>query len=136
MYLLDTNVLSEFRRPRPDLGVIEWMRAQRPGDLYLSVITVMEHEIGFRRIERRDEAQARRLQQWLEDSVLAGFESRILPIDLAVARCCAASHVPDPAPERDALIAATALVHGLTVVTRNERDFRRFGVSVMNPFSA
>lgn len=134
MYLLDTNVVSEFHKPQPDQGVLAWVAGQDETDLFISVITVMEIEIGVRRLERRDQAQARRLQKWLEQGVLGAFKGRILPVDLDVARRCAASHVPDPAPERDALIAATAASRGFTVATRNDRDFRRLGIPVLNPF--
>lgn len=136
MYLLDTNVISQFHKPQPDRGVLNWVGNQDEAELFISVVTVMEIEIGIKRLERRDPEQARRLQRWLDQSVLKGFEGRIVPIDLDAARRCAASHVPDPAPERDALIADTASSRGFTVVTRNEKDFRRFGVPVLNPFGA
>lgn len=134
MYLLDTNVVSQFHKPQPDQGVLAWVAGQDEKDLFISVLTVMEIEIGIKRFERRDPEQASRLQRWLDQAVLGGFEGRIEPIDLDVARRCAASHVPDPAPERDALIAATASSRGFTVVTRNEKDFRRLGIPVLNPF--
>lgn len=134
MYLLDTNVVSQFHKPQPDQGVLAWVAGQDETDLFISVITVMEIEIGIKRLERRDPEQASRLQRWLDQAVLGGFEGRIEPIDLDVARRCAASHVPDPAPERDALIAATAASRGFTVATRNDRDFRRLGIPVLNPF--
>lgn len=134
MYILDTNVISQFHKPRPDRGVLAWVGERSEAELHISVITVMEIEIGIRRLERRDGEQARRLQNWLDHTVLRAFQGRILPIDLDVARRCAPRHVPDPAPERDALIAATASSHGFTVVTRNEKDFRRLGVPVLNPF--
>ena len=134
MYLLDTNIISEFQKSQPNEGVLHWVAEHDESELYLSVITVMEIEIGVRRLERRDAERAHRLQHWLDGAVLEAFQGRILPIDLEVARRCVFNHVPDPAPERDALIAATASTHGLTVVTRNEKDFRRLGVPVLNPF--
>lgn len=135
MYLLDTNVISQFRKKNPDQGVLEWMGSQNATNFYISVLSVMELEIWVQSLTRRDADQARRLRNWMNGAVLTMFEGRILPIDLEVARRCAANHVPDPAPERDALIAATAAVRGFTVVTRNERDFRRLGVTLLNPFS-
>ena len=134
MYLLDTDIISEFQKSQPNEGVLHWVRKHDESALYLSVITVMEIEIGVRRLERRDAERAHRLQRWLDGAVLEAFQGRILPIDLEVARRCVFNHVPDPAPGRDALIAATASTHGLTVVTRNEKDFRRLGVPVLNPF--
>lgn len=100
MYLLDTNVVSQFHKPQPDQGVLTWVAGQDETDLFISVITVMEIEIGVRRLGRRDQVQARRLQKWLEQGVLGAFKGRILPVDLDVAQRCAASHVPDPAPEK------------------------------------
>jgi predicted nucleic acid-binding protein len=103
---------------------------------WLSAISILEIERGILRIERRDSAQAARLRSWLEGRVLRLFDGRVLSVDVAVARRCAALHVPDPRPERDALIAATALTHGLTVVTRNVGDFEPMGVAVLNPWLA
>jgi predicted nucleic acid-binding protein len=136
MFLLDTNVVSELRRPaRADAHVRSWAD-NTPAELYaLSVVTVQELERGTLLMERRDAAQGAILRRWLEEEVLARLASRILPIEVAVARRCAQLHVPDPRPERDALIAATALVYGLTVVTRNVADFEPMGVSVLNPWA-
>lgn len=134
-YLVDTNVWSELRNSsRADHNVAAWAGATSAAELYLSVVTVFELERGVRLIERRDGQQGARLRRWLEEQVLGPFERQILPIDVAIARRSAALHVPDPRPERDALIAATALVHGLSVVTRNTADFEPTGVVLLNPW--
>ena len=98
------------------------------------MITVLELERGVLTIERRDPPQGSRLRRWLEERVLEPFATRILPIDTSVARQSAALHIPDPRPERDALIAATALIHGLTGVTRNVGDFEPTGARILNPW--
>ncbi|MDR2347523.1 MAG: type II toxin-antitoxin system VapC family toxin [Bifidobacteriaceae bacterium] len=136
--LLDTNVVSELRKPPRliDPGVAAWAENQNLVEQWLSAITVMEIAIGVGRIRRRDPDQGRRLDQWVNDSILAAFRGRILPVDLRVALRAADLHVPDPRPERDTLIAATALVHGLTVVTRNAKDFDRLGVRSLDPWRA
>jgi predicted nucleic acid-binding protein len=136
-YLLDTNVVSELRKPerKANPGVRAWVAARAVSDLYLSAITVLEVEIGIARLARRDAAQARRLRVWLDDELLGAFVHRILSIDVPVARRAARLHVPDPRPERDALIAATAAVHGLAVVTRNVQDFDSLDVAVVNPWN-
>lgn len=137
MYLLDTNVVSELRkaaRRRADPRVMAWAAGIRPDLLYFSVIGILELELGILLRERRDQAQGAVLRRWLEHHVVPAFAGRILPIDLAVARRCAHLHCPDPRAERDALIAATALEHGLTVVTRNVGDFAGTGVGLLNPW--
>ena len=139
MYLLDTNLVSELRRIRSgnaDPNVARWADSVDAGALYLSSIAIMELEIGVLRIERRDVTQGALLRSWLENQVLAEFNGRVLPIDTAVARRCAGLHVPNPRSKRDALVAATALVHRLTVATRNVNDFRSTGVPVINPWQA
>lgn len=134
-FLLDTNIWSELRnRARADSNVRTWAETANPAELYLSVVTVFELERGVLLMERRDPQQGSRLRLWLEQQVLEPFERRALPIDTVIARRCAELHIPDPRPERDALIAATALTHGLTVVTRNVGDFKPMGVAVLNPW--
>lgn len=137
MHLLDTNVVSELRKLRTgrmDAQVERWAKASSAGQFYISVITLMELEAGVLLVARRDPAQAAVLRAWMSDQVIPGFAGRILAVDEATAVRCAALHVPDPRPERDALIAATALVHGMTVVTRNVADFSPMGVPVFNPW--
>ena len=140
MFLLDTCAVSELRKlpsGRADAGVVAWNARHAPELSHLSAISVLEIELGVRLAEQRgDRAQAERFRAWLEDNVLPAFAGRILSVDAAIARRAAALHVPDPAPERDALIAATALVHGLAVVTRNVADFERTGVALVNPWTA
>lgn len=136
-YLLDTNVISELRKlgdKRADPRVTAWFANVPSGECAISVITLMELEIGILRIERRDDQQGRALRRWLNDFVLPTFDGQIIPIAAEVAFRCAALHVPDPPSERDALIAATAMVHGLTVVTRNVRDFTFAGLDIFNPW--
>lgn len=134
MFLLDTNVVSELRKTaRAEANVRAWASEHSPDLFHLSTMTVMELEIGVLRIERRDRPQGDRLRHWLQQ-VVGHFEGRILDINTDIARACAKLHVPDPRPERDALIAATALVHGLTLVTRDTADFESMGVVVLNPW--
>jgi toxin FitB len=137
MYLLDTNIVSELRKAKSgkaDAGVIAWAAGLPASELFLSAISVLELEMGVLLVERRDAAQGTVLRSWLDRHVLPAFADRILPVDAAVARRCARLHVPDPRAERDALIAATALVHELTVVTRNVGDFEATGVRLLNPW--
>lgn len=135
-YLLDTNVVSSLRRrdkAAPEL--LAWVDGVSPLDFWISVITVMEIELGAALVARRDPAQGDMLQRWIMDQVLPSFGERILPVDLAAARRCARLHVPDPRPERDALIGATALIHGLTLVTRNVTDFKEMQISLIDPWN-
>jgi predicted nucleic acid-binding protein len=139
MLLLDTNVISELRKiklGRADLNVSKWAERVNPSDLYVSAITIHELEVGILRLERRDARQGSALRVWLEQHVLTTFAGRILPVDTAVAMRGAQLQVPDPHPVQDGLIAATALVHGLIVVTRNVEDFASTGVRVLNPWDA
>jgi predicted nucleic acid-binding protein len=139
MYLLDTNVISELRKTRTAKGdrrVRAWSESMALAALFLSSITVLELERGTLLMERRDAFQGAMLRSWLEDHVLPAFGGRILPVDTAVALRCAALHVPNPRSYRDSLIAATAMVHGMTVVTRNVSDFEPIGVALLNPWEA
>ena len=137
MFILDTNVVSELRKIRAgkaDPNVADWAQRVDASELYISVITVMELELGIGALARRDELQSALLRQWFEGQVLPEFSDRILPVSTDVALQCAKLHIPDPRAERDALIAATALVHRMTVVTRNIADFRAMNVVLLNPW--
>ena len=139
MFVLDTNVVSELRKVRAgkaDPKFAAWTERVDAADLFVSVITIMELELGVLSIERKDATQGAMLRSWLENHVLPEFSGRILSIDTAVAQRCARLHVPNKRGERDALIAATALVHGMTVVTRNVGDFEPAKVDVLNPWDA
>ena len=138
MYLLDTNVVSELRKARAGRAhpnVTAWAAKAAVANLFVSVVTLQELEIGVLLAERRDPPRGAILRRWLEDHVLPTFTDRALPIDLPVARRSAALHVPDPRPVRDALIAATALVHGFTLVTRNVADFEPTGAKLLDPWA-
>ncbi|MCP5162190.1 MAG: type II toxin-antitoxin system VapC family toxin [Hahellaceae bacterium] len=137
MYLLDTNIVSELRKVRAgkaDPNVAAWSERVDASELFVSAITILELELGVLSIERKDAVQGAVLRAWLEQHVLPEFTGRTLPVDTAVAQRCARLHVPDRRSERDALIAATALVHGMTVVTRNVADFQPTGVTLLNPW--
>jgi len=142
MYLLDTNVLSEMRKasrtkassPKMDSCVEGWVNSVSALDLHLSVVSILELERGFHLLKQRDPAQAEVIRLWVRNRVLPSFDGRILTVDLAVAQRCAALQIPRPIEYRDSLIAATALVHGMTVVTRNVAHFLRTGVAIVNPW--
>jgi predicted nucleic acid-binding protein len=139
MYLLDTNVVSELRKAKSGKAnkkVTAWAKSVSAESLFLSAITILELETGILLIERRDSTQGALLRAWLDGHVLPAFSGRILAVDVAVAQRCAKLHVPDPRADRDALIAATALVHGMTVVTRNAADFEAAGVELLNPWGS
>jgi toxin FitB len=139
MFVLDTNVVSELRKIRSgkaDPHVTRWADGVDAGSLHISAITVLELEIGILQMERRDPRQGAMLRTWLDTLVLPEFDGRIFSIDTAVAQRCARLHVPDPRAERDALIAATALVHGMIVVTQNLADFAPTGAPLLNPWDA
>ncbi len=136
MYLLDTNVISELRKAsKADPRVSAWAKMVSATSLYLSAISILELELGALLVERRDPKQGSILRLWIDDHVLPAFAGRILAIDTAVAQCCAALDVPDPRSDRDALIAASALTHKMTVVTRNVSDFQETGVPLINPWA-
>ena len=137
MYLLDTHVISELRKVgsgKADARVVAWAQGVDAAALYISAITLLELELGVLQIERRDAAQGAMLRAWLYGQVVPAFGDRILAVDAEVARRCAQLPVPDPRAERDALIAATALIHGMTLVTRNTSDFAPTGVATINPW--
>lgn len=135
MFLIDTNILSEFRRPeRANPGVMAWAKGTTPADLFISAITLFEIELGAAQAARKDAAKGRILRMWIETQVMPAFQGRIIAVDASVARRCAGLHVPDPRPQRDSLIAATALVHRMTIITRNVRDFEPMGVQLLNPW--
>ena len=137
MYLLDTNIVSELRKAKTNKAnknVTAWAISVPATSLFLSAISILELETGVLLIERRDAVQGALLRVWLDDYVIPAFSGRILAIDTAVAQRCAKLHVPDPGAERDTLIAATALVHGMTIVTRNVMDFEQTGVKILNPW--
>ncbi|MGO1590422.1 MAG: type II toxin-antitoxin system VapC family toxin [Ancrocorticia sp.] len=131
-YLLDTNVLSDARRQAyPEFN--SWLATQPRADLAISVVVLLELERGVLQLERRDPVAGAHLRRWLTTDVPAAFAGSILTIDERVARRTARLHVPDPMPEMDALIAATALEHRLTLVTRNTKDFQRAGIDLLDP---
>jgi predicted nucleic acid-binding protein len=133
-FLLDTNVLAETRKRQPDTGVIEWITATPSDRLHVSVLTLGEIEQGVARIrDRGDHQRAAALERWLRE-MEAGFADRILPVTLPVASAWGRQPHVQPLPVVDALIAATARVNGLTVVTRNVKDFQRSGIEVLSPF--
>ncbi|AFL50266.1 putative nucleic acid-binding protein [Sinorhizobium fredii] len=138
-YLLDTNVVSELRKigdGKADSNVVAWVGAEDAVRFFISAITILELEPGMLGVRRRDAAQGARLRAWLDSRVRPEFAGRILPIDDAVATRCAHLHIPDRRKEADALIAATALVHDMTVVTRYTRDFEGTGVVLVDPWQS
>ena len=131
-YLLDTNVLSDARRQTfPELNA--WLASQVRADLTISIISLLEIERGILQVERRDASAGQHVRAWLEAEIMPAFSGLILPIDVSVARTAAGLHVPDPMPEMDALIAATAIVHDLILVTHNTKDFERTGIRLLDP---
>jgi predicted nucleic acid-binding protein len=138
MYLLDTNVVSELRKAksrRVNQQVYRWAANVSASAMFLSAVSILELELGILLMERRDCAQGAILRAWMENHVLPAFEGRVLAVDVDVARRAARLHVPDPHSQRDALIAATALAHGMTVATRNVEDFEKTGVALINPWT-
>ena len=135
MYLLDTNVVSELRKGvRANAGVVDWIQRTADEQLYLSVLVLGELRQGIERLRRRDSRAAIKLDRWL-DRLVDDYEERVLPVEADVADLWGRLNVPDPVAAVDGMLAATALVHDLTLVTRNVRDVRRTGVRLLNPFS-
>lgn len=136
MFVLDTNVISELRHGKPQQSdaVRAWAANQPKSKLFLSAITILELELGVQALERRSPPQGSSLRAWL-DGVQKAFASQILPFTHNTAPICAALHLPDPRSDRDAMIAATALEHKFTVVTRNVSDFVHTGVALINPWA-
>jgi len=138
MYILDTNVVSELRKipfGRCDENVSSWASDIDFSTTYLSVISVLEIELGIQQIHRRDKKQSSTLKKWFEE-LLVVYEHRVLSFDSTVALKTASLHVPDPMPDRDAVIAGTALVHGFIVVTRNLSDFSSTNDQLQNPWKS
>lgn len=138
MYLLDTNVVSELRKVKAgkaDKHVSHWSKSMDASDLFISVITLQEIELGVLLKERKDKKQGALLRKWLDDHVVPAFNGRTLSIDAAIAKKCAEINVAAPRPYRDSFIAATALVHRMTLVTRDVGDFEAMGVTLVNPWN-
>lgn len=137
MYLLDTNIISETRKitkGKANQGVVDWLATVSENEIFINAVVMMELERGVLRLERKDTTQGKALRIWLETEISPAFSKRILAIDEQTAKICAKLHIPDFAPENDAWIAASAIQHNLTLVTRNTADFERIGVKLFNPF--
>lgn len=137
MYLLDTNVISELRKAgsaKANQQVLKWASKQNSSSMFISAISILEIEMGILQLERKDKKQAMLIKTWLETQVLSAFTDRILSFDTKAALRCAQLHIPDPKSERDAMIAAIADIHNLTLVSRNEKDFQHMGIELINPW--
>ena len=137
MFLLDTNVISELRQGKPmqNAQVMAWAKGHIFDRFFLSAITILELEKGVQALEHKHPPQGQALRRWL-DGVTDAFDGRTIPFSASMAKCCAALHFPHALSERDAMIAATALEHRFTVVTRNLKDFQSTGVQLLNPWEA
>ncbi len=133
-FLLDTNVVSEIRKQEPDAGVAKWFASVSADRLFLSVLVVGEIRQGIERLARRDSAQAEIFERWLSQLV-SDYADRLVPVTEQIAEAWGRLNVPDPVPVVDGLMAATALVHDWTLVTRNVNDVRSTGVRLLSPFS-
>lgn len=137
MYLLDTNVISESRKMakgNANQGVMDWLSTVSEHEIFTSAVVMMELERGVLRLERKDIPQGQLLRYWFEQEICPAFQNQILTIDQETARICAKLHIPEHAPENDVWIAASAIQHNFTLVTRNTADFMRTGVKLFNPF--
>ncbi len=138
MYLLDTNIISEMRlaaKGRGDPALMAWANCYEESLFYTNIVVLMEIERGILNVEKRDPAQASTLNQWLTNTVKQAFKGRVLTLDEGTASICASLHIPDRTPENDAWIAASAIQHDLTLVTRNVQDFQHPHLRVFNPFA-
>ena len=137
MFVLDTNVISELRHGKPMQSAVvrAWAAAQPSSSFYLSAITLLELEMGIQALERKTPPQGSALRAWLS-GIRAAFSGRILPFTEITAPVCASLHIPNPRSDRDAMIAATAIEHGFTVVTRNEIDYVQTGMAIINPWNS
>jgi len=137
MFLLDTNVISELRQGKllQNAQVVTWAQQQVFEQFFLSAVTILELEKGVQALEHKQPPQGQALRRWL-DGVTGVFDGRIIPFSASMAKRCASLHFPNSLSERDAMIAATALEHRFTVVTRNTKDFQNMGLKLLNPWEA